>query len=41
MAVVVVEMEGEEISHSVICAILEIRGGKTGNKFVRSGTRVL
>ena len=37
----VVEMEGKEISQSVICAIFEIRGGKTGNKFVRSDARVL
>ena len=41
IAVVVVEMEGEEISHSVICAIFESGGGKTGNKFVKSGAMVL
>ena len=34
LTMVVVEMESEKISHSVICAIFEIRGGKTGNKFV-------
>ena len=35
--VVVVEMEGEEISHGVICATFESGGGNTGNNFVRSG----
>ena len=41
IAVVVVEMEGEEISQSVICTIFESGGGKTGNNFVRSRSMVL
>jgi len=41
IAVVVVEMEGEEISPSVVCAIFESGGGKRGNNFVRGGSMVL
>jgi hypothetical protein len=37
VALVVVEIWGEIPPHSVICAIFEIGGGKTGNSFVRSG----
>ena len=36
-----VEMEGEEIPARVIWGTFEIGGGKRGNKFVRSGDRVL
>jgi len=39
--VVGVEMEGVEIPVRVIWGIFEIGGGKRGNKFVRSGDRVL
>jgi len=41
IGVVSVEMEGEEIPVRVIWGIFEIGGGKRGNKFVRSGDRVL
>jgi hypothetical protein len=41
IGVVAVEMEGQMSPHSVICAIFEIGGGRAGNKFVRSGDRVL
>jgi hypothetical protein len=41
IGVVSVEMEGELSPHSVVWAIFEIGGGKTGNNCVRSGDRVL
>ena len=41
VALVVVEIWGEIFPHSVICAIFEIGGGKTGNSFVRSGGLIL
>jgi hypothetical protein len=41
IAIVVVEIEGEEISQSVICVIFESEGGRSGNSFVRSGWMVL
>ena len=41
IAVMVAEMEGEGISHSLICAIFESGGGRSGNKFVMSGVMVL
>jgi len=41
IGVVVIEMEGEEISQSVICAIFESGGGTSGNNCVRSCSMVL
>jgi hypothetical protein len=41
IAVVVAEMEGEGISHGLMCAIFESRGRRSGNKFVRTGLMVL
>ena len=41
IAVVVAEMEGEGISHGLICVSFESGGRRSGNKFVRSGLMVL
>jgi hypothetical protein len=41
IAVGVAEMEGEGISHGLICAIFESGGRRSGNRFVRSGLMVL
>ena len=41
IAVMVAEMEGEGISHGLICVIFESGGRRSGNKFVRSGLMVL
>jgi hypothetical protein len=41
IGVVAGKIWGEVIPPSVICGILEFEGGKRGNKFVRSGDRVL
>ena len=41
LALVVVEIWGEVSPHSIICAFLGVGGGRTWNKFLRSGGMVL